>query len=58
MSDRKGQISEPMVTIPRKEYQQLKADSKKLAALEAAGVDNWEGYEFAMELIEEEDEEI
>lgn len=29
-------------------YQELEADSRKLARLEAAGVDNWEGYSIAM----------
>lgn len=29
-------------------YQALEADSRKLARLEAAGVDNWEGYSIAM----------
>lgn len=32
------------VTIPLSEYLSLKEDSDFLAALEAAGVDNWEGY--------------
>jgi hypothetical protein len=36
-----------MVSIPRKRYESLMADSDTLARLEAAGVDNWEGYEHA-----------
>jgi hypothetical protein len=35
------------VTITREEYDALLNDSKFLRALEAAGVDNWEGFEFA-----------
>lgn len=40
-------MSEEMVTITKAKYDQLLEDSEFLAALEAAGVDNWEGYEFA-----------
>ncbi len=29
---------------------------QKLDALEAAGVDNWDGYDYAMELMEDENE--
>lgn len=36
--------AEEMVTITKKEYDELVEDSKFLMALEAAGVDNWEGY--------------
>jgi hypothetical protein len=39
------------VTIPAEEYYQLMRDSAKLTALEAAGVDNWDGYDYAMELL-------
>ena len=31
-------------TLSHAEYQKLKRDSDFLARLEAAGVDNWEGY--------------
>jgi hypothetical protein len=47
---------EDMVTIPKKEYDELQATSRKLAALEAGGVDNWEGYDFSMESLRGEDE--
>jgi len=40
------------VMITREEYDSLLHDSKVLQALKNAGVDNWEGYEFAMEEIE------
>lgn len=36
--------AEEMVTITKKKYDELVEDSKFLMALEAAGVDNWEGY--------------
>ena len=37
------------VTITTEEYEALLADSRLLQALQNAGVDNWEGYEFALE---------
>lgn len=43
------------VTIDVSEYDELKRASKKLEALEAAGVDNWQGYDYAMEILEGED---
>lgn len=36
--------TEATVTISKKEHDELKKAAKELAALEAAGVDNWEGY--------------
>ena len=44
---------EEMVTITKKEYEQLVDDSEKLCALENAGVDNWDGYDYAMQLYHE-----
>lgn len=41
------------ITISRKEYEQLVHNSKMYLALAAAGVDNWEGYDIAMEIMEE-----
>jgi hypothetical protein len=41
------------ITISKKEYESLLEDSEKLSALEAAGVDNWEGYDNAMEMMED-----
>lgn len=39
------------ITIRYDEYKRLQRDSQLLAALEAAGVDNWEGYDVAKEAI-------
>lgn len=39
------------VTIPKSEYQKLIADRDFLQALEEAGVDNWEGYEYAVKSL-------
>lgn len=44
---------EETVTIPKKEYESLKADSAFLSRLHAAGVDNWSGYSEACEYEEE-----
>ncbi len=41
------------ITITKKEYDQLKSDSNMLRALEAAGVDNWEGFDQAVEILGE-----
>ena len=49
-----------MITIPERDYLYMLRCTKKYEALEAAGVDNWEGYEYAMEDLydgEDEDEE-
>lgn len=43
------------VTIPCSEYESLKRSAKILANLEAAGVDNWDGYSAAYEGIDLED---
>lgn len=43
-----------MITIPKDEYDQLKESERLLEALQGAGVDNWEGYDYALELMENE----
>jgi len=44
---------EKMITITLKEYNKLLEDSNFLEALKGVGVDNWEGYSEAFELLEE-----
>ena len=39
--------------ISQERYENLCQKENKLIALEAAGVDNWEGYDFAMDLLED-----
>lgn len=41
------------VTIPVVRYVELCEAEEKLNALEAAGVDNWEGYGHAMDILNE-----
>lgn len=48
---------EGTVTISAEEYEYLLDCAETLSALEAAGVDNWEGYSYAMEILEEDDED-
>lgn len=45
------------VTIPREKYYQLEEESDKLNALELTGVDNWDGYDIAMEYLKGESED-
>ncbi len=42
-----------VVELNDSEYDKLIEDQRRLRALEAAGVDNWEGYEIAFEDFEE-----
>lgn len=44
---------ETKMDITKREYEELKADQRLLYALQAAGVDNWPGYEEAMKAMEE-----
>lgn len=44
------------VTISKSEYERLLKAEAFLNALEAAGVDNWSGYDFACEMFNEEEE--
>ena len=40
-------------TVKTTELESLRQDSARLRALEAAGVDNWDGYDHAMQLLHE-----
>jgi hypothetical protein len=39
------------ITITKKEYDELLEDRQWLRALEAAGLDNWEGYDIAQDYM-------
>ena len=45
------------VTISRQEYETLTKDAALLNALEACGVDNWNGYSDARRYLREQQEE-
>jgi hypothetical protein len=46
-------MSEEMISIPKKEYERLRERDDWLQCLEAAGVDNWDGFDYAIEMREE-----
>ena len=46
-------MSEKTITISQDEYDQLRRDSEFLECLYSAGVDNWDGYEYAQDMMEE-----
>lgn len=50
-------MNKEMVTITREEYDQLCRSAEWLSYLEAAGVDNWDGYDEALHMQKEADEE-
>lgn len=41
------------ITITRERYEGLTSDAKLLSCLRGAGVDNWEGFEIALENMEQ-----
>jgi len=47
--------SKEFIKITRVEYEQLLECNNFLEALQASGVDNWEGYEAAQEMMEDKD---
>lgn len=46
----------PSVTISKEEYERLLNDSEFLNCLKACGVDNWQGWDDAMQMFSEEEE--
>lgn len=49
-------LESTMVTISMTDYKELLEDQRLLTALQAAGVDNWEGYSYALEIFHEDEE--
>ena len=47
-------MDEDEVVLSKEKYDSLVEDSLFLEALQAAGVDNWEGYSYACEIFREE----
>lgn len=45
------------VTLTEAEYWELLTAYRELSALEAAGVDNWDGYDGAMAILEDGDDD-
>lgn len=50
-------MSEETVTISKEEYDDLVESYQWLCALESAGVDNWCGYDYAKEILQQWDSE-
>lgn len=48
-------MTDETITIPLAQYNSLVEDAKFLDALNAAGVDNWEGYSEAYRILEGEE---
>jgi hypothetical protein len=46
-------MSEELICIPKLVYEEMLDDQLLLNCLRAAGVDNWSGYDFALETYEE-----
>lgn len=53
--DKATERAKDYVTIRRGEYEELLQAQRKLDALEASGVDNWEGYDEAMSELGDEE---
>jgi hypothetical protein len=51
-------MDKDMVFIPRKRYEELLKNERWLRALEAEGVDNWEGHDIAIDRLSDEDRGI
>ena len=46
-----------MITIPEDDYNDLLESQAFLDCLEACGVDNWDGYEYAVEMLNSESDD-
>jgi hypothetical protein len=50
-------VLEPYYELTEKEYTDLLQESKIVRALQNAGVDNWDGYSYAMQEVYGEDDD-
>lgn len=48
--------NEELITVSKREYDALVEDANTLSCLYAAGVNNWDGYDYAMEMIQDNDD--
>ena len=53
VSEMTGKVEEETVEVPVSYRAELLRRAEELSALQAAGVDNWSGYSYAMELLKE-----
>lgn len=49
-------LDESEIMISREVYEELLPNQRFLDALREAGIDNWQGYDIAMEMLDEDDE--
>lgn len=47
------EMNEEMITITKEEYEDILYDVRFLQCLHTASVENWEGYDIAIDLFEE-----
>lgn len=43
----------PEIHLAHRQYKELLEDQNRLRALEAAGVDNWDGYDYALDQLKD-----
>jgi hypothetical protein len=48
---KEGEMDKENITITKDEYRRLLNAEDKLSCLESCGVDNWSGYDDAMEMM-------
>lgn len=48
-------MEKEFVTITQKRYEELLQTERFMRALEVSGVDNWDGYDFAVDILDQED---
>lgn len=50
-TDERNISERPMITIAQAEYDQLQLGARLLGALQACGVDNWAGFDDAIDML-------
>lgn len=56
MAEEEKTAGEGIIRVPLSRYIELLESEQKLDALDACGVDNWEGYGEAMRMLEDEED--
>lgn len=53
-----GQKNDPLITVNKRFFNKLMDDSNFLDCLKACGVDNWTGYSQAVEMFNQQEEQL
>lgn len=53
-----GQRNDAVITVDRKMFEKIVDDSNFLDCLKACGVDNWDGYSQAVEMFNQQEEQL